>query len=152
MTEEILVRTARLEDAPALVRFNRAMALETEQKDLPLEIVTAGVDRLLRNPQLGYYVVAEVGTEIAGSLMITFEWSDWRNALYWWIQSVYIRPEFRQRGFYRRLYRHVKERAQGEGGVCGFRLYVEKENTAAQKVYETLGMSQSHYLMYEESL
>jgi ribosomal protein S18 acetylase RimI-like enzyme len=152
MVEEISVRIARPADATTLVEFNRAMAWETERKELALEIVTAGVGGLLRNPQQGFYVVAEAGGELAGSLMITFEWSDWRNAIYWWIQSVYIGPEFRRRGIYRRLYDFVKQRAKAEGGVCGFRLYVEKENVGAQKTYAALGMAESHYVMFEEGL
>jgi len=130
---EISLRIAQPTDAAALVAFNRSMAWETERKELPLAIVTAGVDGLLRNPSQGFYVVAEAGGELAGSLMITFEWSDWRNAIYWWIQSVYIRPEFRRQGIYRRLYDFVKERARAEGGVCGFRLYVEKEMPGRRK-------------------
>jgi ribosomal protein S18 acetylase RimI-like enzyme len=152
MAEDIPVRIARLADAEALVAFNRAMAWETERKELELETVTAGVDGLLRHPHRGFYVVAEAGGELAGSLMITFEWSDWRNATFWWIQSVYIRPEFRRKGIYRRLYDTVKQRARAEGGVCGFRLYVEKDNLGAQKVYKTLGMAESYYLMFEEGL
>jgi ribosomal protein S18 acetylase RimI-like enzyme len=152
MAEEISVRIARPADAAALVEFNRAMAWETERKALALDIVRAGVNGLLCNPTQGFYVVAEAGGELAGSLMITFEWSDWRNAIYWWIQSVYIRPEFRRQGIYRRLYGFVKQRAKAEGGVCGFRLYVEKENAGAQKTYAALGMAESHYVMFEEGL
>ena len=81
--------------------------------------------------------------------MITFEWSDWRNSWFWWIQSVYISPEFRGKGVYRQLYEFVVNKAQAQGDVCGFRLYVERENTRAQKVYEKLGMETSHYLMFE---
>jgi ribosomal protein S18 acetylase RimI-like enzyme len=83
------------------------------------------------------------GGKRAGQMMITYEWSDWRNAVFWWIQSVYIRPEFRRKGIYRRLYDFVKQRAKAQGGVCGFRLYVEKENAGAQKTYAALGMAES---------
>src|ERR1700690_3174438 len=108
MAEEIWVQIARPADAGALGELNPPMAWETERKALALDIVRAGVNGLLCNPTQGFYVVAEAGGELAGSLMITFEWSDWRNAIYWWIQSVYIRPEFRRQGVYRRLYDFVK--------------------------------------------
>ena len=152
MPEEITIRAAHPADAAALVAFNRAMAWETERKELAADVITAGVDHLLRHPEHGFYVVAEAGAEIAGALMVTFEWSDWRNALFWWIQSVYVRPEFRRRGIYRRLYDHVKESARHGGKVCGFRLYVDKDNVGAQRVYASLGMTEAHYLMFEEPL
>ena len=146
------IRVANAADGDAFVRFNRAMALETENKELPEAIVDPGVRAVFEKPDRGFYVVAECAKEIVAALMITFEWSDWRNANFWWIQSVYVSPSFRRKGVYRRLYEFVRERARDEGGVCGFRLYVEKENTAAQRVYESLGMSASNYLMYEETL
>jgi ribosomal protein S18 acetylase RimI-like enzyme len=154
MTEEkkheINLRLANARDVAALVEFNRAMARETEALELLPEVLTAGVENLLRQTQFGFYVIAESGTEAVGSLMVTYEWSDWRDGLFWWIQSVYIKPEFRRRGLYRRLYEFVKARAAREPNVRGFRLYVEKQNTPAQQTYERLGMSETHYLMYEE--
>jgi ribosomal protein S18 acetylase RimI-like enzyme len=96
--------------------------------------------------------VAEDAGEIVGGLMITYEWSDWRNAWFWWIQSVYILPEYRAQGIYRMLYEYVKQKAEESKDVCGFRLYVEKENERAQKVYEKTGMESSYYLMYEEKI
>lgn len=146
------IRVAGAADGDAFVRFNRAMALETENKELPEEIVDTGVRAVFAEPGRGFYVVAECGSEIVAALMVTFEWSDWRNANFWWIQSVYVTPEFRRRGVYGKLYDFVRERARGQGGVCGFRLYVEKTNTTAQRAYESLGMSASDYLMYEETL
>lgn len=148
----VKIRVASAADGDAFVRFNRAMALETENKELPEEIVEPGVRAVFEEPARGFYVVAECASEIVAALMITFEWSDWRNADFWWIQSVYVTPKFRRRGVYRKLYEFVRERARGEGGVCGFRLYVNKDNTDAQRVYESLGMSASDYLMYEEAL
>jgi ribosomal protein S18 acetylase RimI-like enzyme len=94
--------------------------------------------------------VAEADGQIVGGLMVTYEWSDWRDAWFWWIQSVYIRTEARGQRVYSRMYEFVKERAAAAGNVCGFRLYVETENTHAQRVYESVGMNSSHYLMYEE--
>jgi ribosomal protein S18 acetylase RimI-like enzyme len=113
--------------------------------------LTAGIENLLRHKRHGFYLIAETSeAEAVGSLMITYEWSDWRNGLFWWIQSVYIAPQFRRRGIYRRLYEFVKELAAKQDGVRGFRLYVEKENRTAQRTYEQLGMSETHYLMFEE--
>ena len=144
------IRTANFEDANSLVEFNQAMALETEGKQLDAQILQSGVEAVLSDAQKGFYAVAERDDKIVGGLLITFEWSDWRNNWFWWIQSVYILPEFRGEKIYSRLYEFVKQKAEEKGDVCGFRLYVEKENTNAQKVYEKCGMKASHYLMYEE--
>jgi ribosomal protein S18 acetylase RimI-like enzyme len=146
------IRLAENSDIARLVEFNQAMALETEGKNLDSQILQSGVSQVFDDDKKGFYVVAEDNAEIIGGLMITFEWSDWRSAWFWWIQSVYILPDYRGRGIYRRLYNFVKEFAQEKENVCGFRLYVEKENTSAQKVYENLGMEASHYLMYEETI
>ena len=143
------IRIADYKDSPSLVEFNQAMALETEGKRLDSQTLKSGVESVFADEKKGFYVVAESSNVIVGSLMITFEWSDWRNAWFWWIQSVYILPEFRGQGIYGRLYDFVISRAKTSGDVCGFRLYVEKENTRAQKVYEKLGMETSHYLMYQ---
>ena len=150
MPEAITIRLAKQDDAPHLVQFNQAMARETENKDLNEDILSSGVRGLLNNPGLGFYVVAELGNEVVGSLMVTMEWSDWRNGLFWWIQSVYILPAHRRKGIYRRLYEFVKARASEDPHVCGFRLYVERDNTTAQRTYEVLGMEETPYKMYEE--
>ena len=143
------IRQAHQSDAASLIEFNQAMALETEGKQLDSKILESGVNSVFQDEKKGFYVVAESDDKIVGGLMITFEWSDWRNAWFWWIQSVYILPEFRGQGIYRKLYEFVVNKAKEQGNVCGFRLYVERENTRAQKVYEKLGMETSHYLMYE---
>ncbi len=145
----MIIRIANPADADSLVEFNQAMALETEGKRLDPQILKSGVTAVFQDDRKGFYAVAENDGKIVGGLMITFEWSDWRNAWFWWIQSVYITPELRGQGVYRRLYEFVINEAETQGDVCGFRLYVEKENTRAQKVYEKLGMETSHYLMYE---
>jgi ribosomal protein S18 acetylase RimI-like enzyme len=150
MTQPVSIRKAELRDADTIAAFNSAMALETEDKVLLPERVGAGVRRLLNDPSLGFYVVAESGGQVVGCLMITNEWSDWRNGLFWWIQSVYIEPGSRRRGVYRSLYEFVRAQAQADDGICGFRLYVEKENTNAQKTYRSLGMDATDYLIYEE--
>ena len=156
MIEEILIRIAKAEDIPSLVEFNQAMALETEGKHLDAQILESGVEAVFHDERKGFYVVAESGGggggHIVGGLMITFEWSDWRNSWFWWIQSVYVLPDARGRGIYRKLYEFVKGQAREKKDVCGFRLYVEKENEKAQKVYKKLEIVESHYLMFEEML
>lgn len=146
----MLIRKANANDLSALVQFNQAMAQETEGLMLDTETLNRGVATMLKQPAKGFYLVAEVDGEIAGSLMVTFEWSDWRAKDYYWIQSVYIRPENRRQGIYAKLYQEVKNLAAENGGAASFRLYVEQENTAAQQTYSALGMQQSYYLMYEE--
>ncbi|MEP0356378.1 MAG: GNAT family N-acetyltransferase [Paraglaciecola sp.] len=125
------------------------MAFETEQKKLNETTLTKGVAALLEDKNKGFYLVAEQAGEIVASLMVTTEWSDWRNSEFWWIQSVYVIPKARRRGLYSALYNQVKMLAKKQD-VCGFRLYVEKENLVAQKAYKSLGMNESHYLMFEE--
>ncbi len=153
MENKLLIRLAKTDDLDVLVEFNRAMARETEDKDLSLEIVTAGVETLLKNSDFGFYVVAENNDKVAASLMVTTEWSDWRNGRFWWIQSVYVHPKFRRQGIYRKLYEFVKEKARNEQNelrICGFRLYVDHQNTVAQKTYKALGMKDTGYMIYEE--
>jgi GNAT superfamily N-acetyltransferase len=150
MTEELLIRKAELRDARVIAEFNRRMALETEGKALIPERVAAGVLRLLNDASLGFYLVAESGGRVVGCLMVTNEWSDWRNGLFWWIESVYVETAWRRKGVYRRLYDFIRQLAQADPGICGFRLYVEKENTAAQQTYAQLGMARTDYLVFEE--
>ena len=144
------IRTATPEDVDALVEFNQAMALETEGKRLDTDVLRAGVSAVFADEKKGFYVVVEQDGSVAAGLMVTTEWSDWRNGWFWWIQSVYVRPEHRGGGLYGRMYDFVKDLAAEAGTVCGFRLYVEKENERAQRVYEKLGMERTYYLMYEE--
>lgn len=144
------IRIATEDDASALVDFNQAMALETEGKELDSETLSLGVSAVFADKTKGFYVVAEEEGTIVGGLMVTSEWSDWRNGWFWWIQSVYIVPAARGRGIYSDLYDFVKSRADEVGGICGFRLYVERENEHAQAVYEKVGMTASNYLMFEE--
>ena len=130
--------------------FNAAMAMETEQKALQPRVLRSGVSRLLLDPALGRYVLAMQGTTIAGALMLTTEWSDWRNGLFWWIQSVYVLPSMRRLGVYRALHEHVRDAAKNTPEVCGIRLYVERENHNAQQTYLALGMHETVYRLYEE--
>jgi ribosomal protein S18 acetylase RimI-like enzyme len=148
--EQVNIRVAEQSDLASLVNFNQLMAWETEQKKLDESTLSSGVAALIADDKKGFYLVAQHNAQVVGSLMVTTEWSDWRNGVFWWIQSVYISPDFRRRGVYAKLYAQVKTLAEQQHDVCGFRLYVEKENIIAQKTYESLGMQQSHYLMYEE--
>jgi ribosomal protein S18 acetylase RimI-like enzyme len=150
MSDTLTIRRAEARDADAIAAFNRAMALETEGKALIPELVAAGVRRLLADPSLGFYLVAEHDGRVVACLMVTNEWSDWRNGLFWWIQSVYVEADWRRRGVYRRMYDRIRELAQADPAICGFRLYVEKENAVAQRTYAGLGMEPTDYLMYEE--
>ena len=150
MPQQIHIRAARPGDADTIAAFNIAMAFETEGKQLLPEVIGAGVRRLLADPQLGFYLVAEADGAIAGSLMVTTEWSDWRNGRFWWIQSVYVPAQWRRSGVFRALYGHVTREAAAQPDVCGLRLYVEHENTEAQATYRSLGMRATDYLMFEE--
>ncbi len=153
MSKEITIRIAEKKDASAMIEFNQAMALETEGKRLEPEKIEKGVKSVFQDEKKGFYVVAESESEeIIGGLMVTYEWSDWRNGWFWWIQSVYILPEARGRKIYSRLYEFVKKEAEKKENVCGFRLYVETENKHAQKVYEKVGMDVSHYVMFEQEV
>ncbi len=142
------VRMATIDELDELAAFNQAIALETEGKELDEATLRAGVTALFAKPEYGFYVVADVEGSIAGALMITYEWSDWRNGCFWWVQSVYVRAEHRRKGIYRQLYDFVRNMAEEQGGVCGFRLYVEKENTIAQQTYRSMGMGEAEYLMF----
>ena len=148
----IQVRAARASDIDTLVEFNAAMALETEAKTLDPAVLRAGVAAVLAEPRRGFYLVAESAVAVAGCLMITFEWSDWRNGDWWWLQSVYIAPAFRRSGVFRALYAEVERRAGAAADVIGVRLYVERENTRAQHTYAALGMQEAHYRMYQKTL
>ena len=144
------IRLGSLKEADTIAEFNTAMALETEGIHLRPERISAGVRHLIAHPELGFYLVAEQNAVIVGALLVTTEWSDWRNGLFWWIQSVYVHPEYRQRRVYTRMYVKVKSMATESPGVCGFRLYVEQENRRAQQTYQKLGMGETHYRIYEE--
>jgi ribosomal protein S18 acetylase RimI-like enzyme len=146
------VRPARPADAEVLAGFNVAMARETEGLALDPVTVRAAVAAFLTDPARGRWLVVESGGEIEAALMLTFEWSDWRGGFFWWIQNVYVRPAARRRGHYRRLHDHVRSLAAADPEVCGLRLYVEQENRDAQATYRALGMAETHYRVYEQSL
>jgi GNAT superfamily N-acetyltransferase len=136
-------------DLETVVGFNIAMALETEGKSLEKGRVHQGVKAVLNSDRLGIYLLAEINHRVVGQLLITTEWSDWRNGYFWWVQSVYVVPDCRRHGVYRALDRQVRTEALREGNVCGLRLYVDRDNHIAQLAYESLGMAPSNYKMYE---
>lgn len=181
--ENLVIRRATLADADTIVAYNRAMAQETEGRDLPADVIARGVRRVLADPALsvrqkrglapsphgpapgsrpsgevpvpvpagplGVYYLAEQDGRVVGQLLITFEFSDWRDGLFWWIQSVYVHPSARRGGVYRALHRHVEQEARKSGTACGLRLYVDKRNTRAQQVYRSLGLVPTEYDLYE---
>ena len=150
INKEIVIRLAEIRDVLVITKFNQAMAFETEKKELIPKVVSKGVKKILMNSNLGFYVIAERDKEVIGSLMVTTEWSDWRNGMFWWIQSVYIKPNERRKGIYTKLYNFIKESANNNPSICGFRLYVEYENILAKNSYEALGMMETGYRIYEE--
>ncbi len=145
----VAVREATPGDVPLMARWAEAMAFETENKQLDLDTVSRGIGIGVGDPTRSRYFMAGIAGEPVGTLMFTFEWSDWRCAWWWWIQSVYVAPAHRRKGVYRALYAHVLELARQQDDVCGLRLYVERENVSAQRTYEFLGMGDSGYRMYE---
>ena len=146
---EFAVREATVTDVAPVVEFQEAMARETESVELDHGVVTRGVRAVFDEPSRGRYLVAEADGEVIASLLITYEWSDWRDGNVWWIQSVYVRPQFRRRGVYARMYEHVKAVAARDANVRGIRLYVDRRNTRAQEVYRRCGMNGEHYLVFE---
>jgi ribosomal protein S18 acetylase RimI-like enzyme len=145
----ITIRAARIDDHEFLAAGNVAMALESEHKRLDPATVTRGVKAVLADPAKGRYFVAERGGQPVGQLMVTYEWSDWRNGNFWWIQSVYVLPEARRLGVFRGLFEHLDRLAKAETGVCGIRLYVERENVRAQSTYRRCGLEDAGYVVME---
>ena len=143
------IRDATNDDLEIIARYNSAMAAETEGVALDATTVCRGVAALLDDPAKGRYWVAEIDDEVVGQLMVTYEWSDWRNGTLWWIQSVYVKPEYRRLGVFSGLYHHVQLLASEAPDVCGLRLYVERRNLRAQQTYESLGMVNPNYLVME---
>ena len=143
------IRSAELFDAEIIAGFNCRLAAETEDRKLDPDLVLKGVYGMLEFPERGKYFVAELDGKAIGQTLITYEWSDWRNGNFWWIQSVYVAPDFRKKGVFRELYEHIKVAAETRRDVCGMRLYVEVENEKARNAYERLGMNSTPYRLYE---
>lgn len=145
----IEIRKAIPVDWETIAGFQVAMAKETEAIDLDWETISNGVKAIFENPSLGQYFLAEIDGKVVASLMTTFEWSDWRNSMVWWLQSVYVLPEYRKLGIFRKMYEHVKNLVQHNENVSGIRLYVVTSNDTARKAYETVGMDGERYRLYE---
>ena len=143
------VSKAQKSDIPEIIQFNINMAMETENKKLDEQTVTTGVNEVFNSPSLGYYIIVKDSSGILGCLMITYEWSDWRNGLFWWIQSVYVKKTYRRQGVFRKMYKFINERAIADKKCTGIRLYVENNNSIAQKVYKNLGMEETYYKLFE---
>jgi GNAT superfamily N-acetyltransferase len=145
-----IIRDARPDDWRTISEFNRRMARETEHKTLDAAVVEQGVRRVLADPALGRYVVAESDGRVIGQLMITLEWSDWRNGMFWWLQSVFVEESWRGRGIFRSLLARVEQLAQADSSVCGIRLYMEEHNARAQRAYEAAGLARPGYVVLEK--
>lgn len=145
----IQIRKAKETDLPTIVEFQLAMALETENLHLDKPIVEKGVEAAFSDSAKGQYFITEVDGQIAASLMITFEWSDWRNGMVYWIQSVFVKEEFRRLGIYKKMYAHIQDLVKKDKNIRGIRLYVDKTNIGAQKTYENTGMNGEHYQLFE---
>ena len=143
------IRKAVLGDLDILVDFQYKMALESENLELDRVVLTEGVKNAIVDPNKASIYVAEEDGVILGSLMITLEWSDWRNGWVWWIQSLYVIPEFREKGVFKQMYSYLQEVVRGREDVKGIRLYVDQSNFRAQKVYQAIGMCGEHYTTYE---
>lgn len=154
LPENIFVRQASYADAEALIAFSSAMAQETEGRCLDRDRLRAGTIAVLDDPERGFFIVAEILDQgrhrLVGQLMVTFEWSDWRNGVFWWVQSVYVDPAWRQQGVYRTMHASIVEKARADRKVCGIRLYVEVNNHAAQTVYQRVGLAPSVYRVFEQ--
>jgi len=148
----LVIRLANAADAPKIASFNVALARETEGRALNRRLVGVGVRTLLAEPKHGFYVVADNGKKIVGMAMVTFDWSDWLNRQWWWLQSVNVDRQARKQGVFTKIYGFITEMAVERGDVCGIRLYVEKENRPAQRTYRTLGMGVNSYRLMETTL
>jgi GNAT superfamily N-acetyltransferase len=138
-----------LPDVSVIAEYNRRMAWETERLRLDPEVLRPGVTAVLGDPAKGVYFLAEVNGTVVGQLMITYEWSDWRNGNLWWIQSVFVKEDFRGRGVFRALFKHLENLARANKNVAGLRLYMHADNQAARQTYERLGMRFSDYEVFE---
>ncbi len=148
----LIIRSATPEDASKIASFNVALARETEQCALNRRLVGAGVRTVLAEPRHGFYMVADTGKKIVGMALITFEWSDWLNRQWWWLQSVYVDPAVRRQGVFSKIYGYIQEIAEHQGNVAGIRLYVEKENSVALRSYGQLGLQPNAYRFLESPL
>jgi ribosomal protein S18 acetylase RimI-like enzyme len=147
--KDLIIRPAIDEDLDSIINFQLQMAFETEDKKLDRDQTSKGVRAVFADLHKGFYIVAIDKSKVLGSLLVTKEWSDWRAGDFWWVQSVYILPDYRRKGIYNRMYSYIKNLAGKESDVCGLRLYVEHKNIIAQKTYQSLGMLETNYRLYE---
>ncbi|MDX1929098.1 MAG: GNAT family N-acetyltransferase [Pirellulaceae bacterium] len=145
----IKIRQAVSSDVETIAHFNILLCRETEARELDPVTVTNGVGRFVAESKRGRYFVAEIDGEVVGQAAHTFEWSDWRNGEIWWIQSVYVHPDFRSKGVFRTLFMHIKELGEADVDCCGIRLYMERENDTARESYRRLGFSETGYVVFE---
>jgi GNAT superfamily N-acetyltransferase len=153
LPDQMVVRPARPDDVAAIVTFSAAMARETEDRELDLARLHEGTLALLASPTRGFFMVAELpqpARRLIGQLMITYEWSDWRNGVFWWIQSVYVDPTWRQQGVFKQMHGTVVRQAKADPMVCGIRLYVEQNNRTARTIYGRIGLRPAGYDVYED--
>lgn len=154
LPNQLIIRAANLDDVESIITFSAAMALETENRQLDLARLREGTLSLLNTPSYGFFMVAEIRDgeqrRLIGQLMITYEWSDWRNGVFWWIQSVYVALPWRRQGVFRRMHDVIVGQAKADPRVCGIRLYVEQDNRTAQTVYQRVGLSPSAYAVFEQ--
>ena len=154
LPNQLIIRAANLDDVESIITFSAAMALETENRHLDVARLREGTLSLLNTASYGFFLVAEIRDgeqrRLIGQLMITYEWSDWRNGVFWWIQSVYVDPAWRRRGVFRRIHEAVVSQAKADVKVCGLRLYVEQDNHTAEAVYQRVGLKRSVYKVYEQ--
>ena len=143
------IRKALNKDIDVIARYNYNLAYETENKILDMNILTKGVEAIIKDENKGIYHVCEINGEVVGQIMYTYEWSDWRNGTFLWIQSAYVNKEFRGMGVFKALYKFIRDIADNDNNICGIRLYVEKENTIAKKTYKNIGMKECNYYIYE---
>jgi GNAT superfamily N-acetyltransferase len=143
------IRDATLADLGFIAAANTALAAETESQALDPSLLRPGIRAVLEDPALGRYYIAEIAGRAAGQLMTTYEWSDWRNGVFLWIQSVYVMPDARGAGVFRALYGHLEALARADERICGIRLYVDRANDRALAVYSRLGMHRSNYSVME---
>lgn len=146
---KVVIRKSQLRDLPTLIDFQQRLALETENFELDAATVKKGIEAMFKDPAKGTYFVAEVDGELAGCHSITYEWSDWRNGMVWWLQSVYVAEKHRKNGVFKAMFENLKSLIANDPSLAGLRLYVDKTNTRAQKVYESIGMNGEHYSVFE---
>ena len=149
MHPDICIREAHTDDLSILVENNLALAKETESLNLDKDVLRKGIEQALSGEECHYFV-AVISGKVVGQTMITYEWSDWRNGVIWWIQSVYVFPEYRKQGVFRTLFKHIENLARADPQVKALRLYVMQNNNTGQRTYYNLGMNDSGYIVFEK--